>query len=70
MRCVCSRLIYTCRHLAQAQIRAFVALALTLMEIRLDEKSHMKVEMDMLRIGLGVLHAKGDVDIFASPRSL
>jgi hypothetical protein len=40
------------------------------MELRLDNASHMRAEMDKTRIGLGIMQAKGDVDVFVSPRVL
>jgi hypothetical protein len=45
-------------------------LLLTLVDLRLDEKSQLKAEMDMQRIRLGIAHVKGDLDVFVAPRGL
>jgi hypothetical protein len=58
------------RHFALAELRTFIALLLTLVDLRLDDKSQLKAEMDMQRIGLGIAHVKGDLDVFVTPRGL
>jgi hypothetical protein len=41
-----------------------------MMNIERDETANMHVDLDMQRIGLGILHAKGDVNVLVSPRNL
>lgn len=56
------------RHFAQAELRYYVALLLTMSTVELNPASKSRGEMDMTRIGLGILHAKGDFDVIVKPR--
>lgn len=37
--------------------------------IEFDPNSKSRGEMDMTRIGLGIIHAKGDFDVIVKPRT-
>lgn len=58
------------RHFAQAELRAYVMLLLTMMDIEVDPKSDLRPKFNMQRIGLGIFHADGDLDVRVSPRIL
>ncbi|KDR67461.1 hypothetical protein GALMADRAFT_258407 [Galerina marginata CBS 339.88] len=60
------------RHFAQQEIRIFIACLLLHFDIALHPSSlkHPPLEMDMSRIGLGVLHPKGDLNIQINKRNI
>jgi hypothetical protein len=64
--------MYVRRHFAQQEIRIFVACLLLHFDISLDPSSskYPSLKMDMSRIGLGVLHPKGDLNVLVKKRRI
>ncbi|KAF8813438.1 hypothetical protein BYT27DRAFT_7180960 [Phlegmacium glaucopus] len=58
------------RHFAQQEIHIFVTCLLLHFDISLNPSSSKHLKMDMSRIGLGVLHPKGDLIILVKERGI
>lgn len=61
------------RHFAQQEIFIFVACFLLYFNVSLDTASSSKandLDLDMSRVGLGVLHPKGDLNVLVRKREV
>ncbi|TFK94414.1 cytochrome P450 [Polyporus arcularius HHB13444] len=58
------------RHFALAELRVFLAILLTYATIDIDEGCMTRPEFALERMGLGVMHPKGDMDVVLRKRRL
>ena len=58
------------RHFALAELRVYLAILLTYASIEVDEECTTRPEFMWERMGLGVMHPRGDVDVIVRSRKL
>ena len=58
------------RHFAMTELRLFVAILLTYATLEIDEGCMTRPELTRERMGLGIMHANGDMDVILRKRKL
>ncbi len=58
------------RHMAMVELRLFIAILLTYASLEIDEGCTTRPEVVRERMGLGILHPKGDMDVILRKRKL
>ncbi|TBU63815.1 cytochrome P450 [Dichomitus squalens] len=58
------------RHFAMTELRLFVAILLTYATLEVDEGCTTRPELSRERMGLGIMHANGDMDVILRKRKL
>ena len=60
----------THRHMAMIELRLFIAILLMYGSLEIDEGCMTRPEVVRERMGLGIVHPKGDIDVILRKRKL
>ena len=58
------------RHFAMTELRVFLAILLSYATVEVDEECSTRPEFAIERMGLGVMHPRGDIDVILRKRKL